>query len=77
MSGNNRHASNEDQALFPEPPAFLVIGEDVINMASSDEEENALMDTNGDVSHVAVIVMLYFVIDGAFIPFIAIVLYRW
>ena len=76
MSGNNRDASSEDQALFPEPPAFLVLGEDVINMASSDEEENALMVTNRDVSHDAVIVMLYFVIDGAFIPLLAFVLYR-
>ena len=76
MSGNNRDASSEDQALSPEPPAFLVLGEDVINMASSDEEENALMVTNRDVSHDAVIVMLYFVIDGAFIPLLAFVLYR-
>ena len=77
MSGNNRDASTEDQALFPEPPPFIIIGDDVINMVSSDEEEIDLMDTNGNVPHVAlVVIIIYFFIDGAFIPVIAIVLYR-
>ena len=77
MSGNNRFASSEDAALFPEPPDFVVIGEHVIDMASSDEEENALTDNNGNVPHVPfVVIIIYFFIDGVFIPVIAFVLYH-